>query len=207
MIYVFGNSHANTFTNTSPGLIDTWSSDEKFSSFSLGPIIAYNFKDHHYPKVLSILRNMSLKEDDYIVLAVGEVDHRWHLPKKAANTGITIDNVTNECVDRFFEAFVDLKRRGYKVIGWGSHPSTTGKHNNDLNQPVFGDCLTRNQIGRLWNSRLESLCLKNDIPFVSIFEDLIDESGMTKMEYYMDYCHLDPIKIRPTLERKFEKFY
>jgi len=206
MIYVFGNSHANTFTKTSPGTIGEWNQSGKFLSFSLGPIIAYNFTDHHYPKILSILNQIDVKDSDYIFFAVGEVDHRWHLPKRASMSQLPVEVVTNECVDRFFGSFIDLKNRGYKIIGWGSHPSTVGEHNDDPGQPVFGDCLTRNLIGKTWNNRLSSLCSSSDIPFVSIFDDLVDEYGITKMEYYMDYCHLDPNKISGMLEKSFEKF-
>lgn len=207
MIYVFGNSHANTFTGTSPGNTGVWSANNKFASYSLGPVIAYNFKDHHYSKVLKILEEIEIKKNDYILFAVGEVDHRWHLPKRAVDTSQTIEKVTVECVDRFFEVLIDLKRKNYNVIAWGSHPSTTGGHNENLERPVFGSCLTRNLIGKCWNNRLHDLCVQFEIDFVSIFDSLVDENYLTKMEYYIDYCHLDPDKVKDMLENKFEKFF
>ena len=207
MIYVFGNSHANTFAGAAPGATGVWSSDGRFSSYSLGPVIAYNFKNNHYPRVLELLDEIEVGNNDYVLLAVGEVDHRWHLPKRAVDTATSIESVSVECVDRFFESFMDLKSKNYNVIGWGSHPSTTSGHHEDAGSPVFGDCLTRNLIGKCWNKRLSELCSQNDIPFVSIFDDLVDENYLTKMEFYIDYCHLDPDKIRDMLESKFEKFF
>lgn len=207
MIYVFGNSHANTFVGTHPGNTEVWNSNNKFASYSLGPVIAYNFKDHHYPKVLKILEEIEIKKNDYILFAVGEVDHRWHLPKRAVDTSQSIEKVTIECVDRFFESLIDLKRKNYNVIAWGSHPSTAGGHDENPSSPVFGSCLTRNLIGKCWNNRLHDLCVQFEIPFVSIFDDLVDENYLTKMQYYIDYCHLDSDKIKNILESKFEKFF
>ena len=207
MIYVFGNSHANTFTGASPGDIGVWNSDGKFSSYSLGPVVAYNFKNNHYPKVLRILESLDIKHDDYVLFAVGEVDHRWHIPRVASITKEPIEKLTVECVDRFFESLADLKEKNYNVIAWGNHPSTTEDRCDNPEAPIFGNCLTRNLVGKLWNERLNELCSQVDIPFVSIFDDLVDENSLTKMEYYMDYCHLDPDKIRGMLESKFEKFF
>lgn len=207
MIYVFGNSHANTFVGAPPGATGVWNSDGRFSSYSLGPVIAYNFKNNHYPRVLERLGEIEVGNNDYVLLAVGEVDHRWHIPRVASITKDPIENLTVECVDRFFEALADLKEKNYNVIAWGSHPSTTAGHSDNPEAPIFGSCLTRNLVGSVWNRRLRELCSQFDIPFVSIFDDLVDENSLTKMEYYMDYCHLDPDKIRGMLESKFEKFF
>jgi len=34
-------------------------------------------------------------------------------------------------------------------------------------------------------------CIENNIPFMSLVNDLIDENGLTKMQYFIDYCHLN----------------
>lgn len=202
MIYVFGNSHANTFTKTVPGNIGLGNENSTFKSFSLGPIIAFNFFEHHYPKVLRILQNENLGKDDYVLLAVGEVDCRWHLPYQANVQKLNIEEIVDQCVDRFFRAYIDLQKRGYNVIGWGSHPSTISEHNENPEQPVFGDCLSRNKIGLLWEKKLQKLCNIHDMKFLSIFHELIDENLLTKMEYFIDYCHLDPQKIENLLLKK-----
>ena len=35
-------------------------------------------------------------------------------------------------------------------------------------------------------------------------EDLIDTNGLTKMEYFDDYCHLNYKKVKPLIENKFK---
>ena len=207
MIFVFGNSHAHVFTNTHPATFGMGNKNEIFTSLSLGPTIAYNFFEHYYPTMLNWIEQLNIdKENDYIVLAIGEVDCRWHLPYQASVQGKTNENIVSECIDRYFRVYLDLKQKGYKVIGWGGHPSTISGHNDDQNEPVFGDCLSRNKISLYWNNLLEEKCKQNDIPFVSIIKELIDDNGLTKMEYFSDYCHLNYDNIKDKIIYIFKKF-
>lgn len=207
MIYVFGNSHAHLFTNSKPATFGRGENSNKvFTSYSLGPVIAYNFYEHHYPGMIDIINGIPFDKDtDAILIAIGEVDCRWHLPYQAKLQNKTNEEIVKECIDRFFRAHAHLDSHGYTVIGWGGHPSTTSGHNEDPSNPVFGDCITRNEISKLWNSYLHSKCTSNQLKFVSIIEDLIDESGLTKMEYYTDYCHLDYNKTKDLFMSKFKE--
>lgn len=61
MIYTFGNSHAHLFTGSHPGTSGFGNlMNDNFTSFSLGPVIAYNFSESHYLKVLEVLRNLGV---------------------------------------------------------------------------------------------------------------------------------------------------
>jgi hypothetical protein len=207
MIFVFGNSHAHVFTNTHPATFGMGNKNERFTSFSLGPTIAYNFFEHHYPTMLNWIEQLNInKENDYIVLAIGEVDCRWHLPYQASIQGKTNEVIVSECIDRYFRVYLDLKNKGYNIIGWGGHPSTISGHNDDQNEPVFGDCLSRNKISLLWNNLLKENCKKNNIDFISIIEDLIDEDGLTRMEYFSDYCHLSYAMVEEIIFEKFKNY-
>lgn len=137
------------------------------------------------------------------MLIVGEVDCRWHLPLQASIQNRSIESVVDECIDRLFVSYLDLIERGYRIIGWGGHPSTTSGHNDDMNQPVFGDCINRNSISRYWNNTLKIKCEEHNIEYVSIIEDLIDGEELTRMEYFMDYCHLYPEKTKDLYLKKF----
>ena len=161
--------------------------------------------EHHYDSLLSIISSLNITDNDYILLAIGEVDCRWHLPYQANIQNKSNSDIVNECLDRFFKAHIDLKNRGYNVIGWSGHPSTTSGHSDDNQQPIFGDCLNRNSISLIWDDILSKKCKENDIPYISIIKDLIDDDGLTKMEYFSDYCHLDYSKIKDILDIKFKK--
>lgn len=206
MIYVFGNSHAQFFTNSTPSRSGEGENrSEHFRSFSLGPVIAYNFFEHHYPTMIQIMNDLPITEKDYVMIAVGEVDCRWHLLAQADKQSRDVIELTHECIDRFFRAHLHLKENGYNVIAWGGHPSTKNTFGNVPEDPVWGDCLTRNRVSLAWNDYLEKKSKEADIPFVSIIRDLINVDGITKMEYYIDYCHLDPKKLLPSVTEQFKQ--
>lgn len=206
MIYVFGNSHAHFFTDSTPSRNGEGENQEKcFRSFSLGPVIAYNFYEHHFPTMIDIMNNLPITDKDKIMIAVGEVDCRWHLPKQAELQKRNVEDVVKECIDRFFRAHAHLKDFGYDVIAWGGHPSTTAGHSDVEHSPIYGDCLYRNKISLCWNDYLEKKCKDKDIHFVSIIRDLINLDGLTKMEYYKDYCHLDSKKLLPSVTEQFRQ--
>lgn len=203
MIYVFGNSHAHFFTNSSPSKFgEGENKSELFRSFSLGPIIAYNFFEHHFPTMIQWMNELPITANDSIIFAVGEVDCRWHLLNQAEKQKRDVIELTHECIDRFFRAYLYLKDNGYKVIGWGGHPSTKNTFGNVPEDPVYGECLTRNRVSLEWNDYLEKQCKLNNIPFVSIIRELINVDGITNMDYYIDYCHLKTDKTLPLVLEK-----
>jgi len=206
MIYVFGNSHAHFFTDSTPSRSGEGENrNEHFCSFSLGPVIAYNFIEHHFPTMINLINQLPITPEDKVLIAVGEVDCRWHLPKQASLQNRSVEEVVKDCINRFFRAHLILQENGYDVIGWGGHPSTTEGHSDVEHSPIFGDCLSRNKISLLWNDYLQQKCDENNIKFVSIIRDLINVDGMTKMEYYKDYCHLDSKKLLPSVIDQFRQ--
>ena len=206
MIYAFGNSHAHFFTNSAPGkFAEGENKNEYFRSFSLGPVIAYNFYEHHFPIMINMMNQLPIEISDFILIVIGEVDCRWHLLKQAEIQHLPVNEVIHNCIDRFFRSHLHLKENGYNVIAWGGHPSTTSGHNDDVGCPVYGNCLIRNNVSLEWSNYLEKKCIENDIKIVSIIKDLINNDGLTKMEYYKDYCHLDPDKYLPIVIEKFKE--
>jgi hypothetical protein len=206
MMYVFGNSHAHFFTNSTPSKnAEGENFSEDVRSFSLGPVIAYNFMEHHWDTMVKWMNCISINPEDSILLAIGEVDCRWHLPKQAELQKRDVKDIVHECIDRFFNVHTLLKENNYKVVGWGGHPSTNSGHNDDPSNPVYGDVLTRNKITLEWNDYLEHKCKDKNILFSSVVRDLINVDGTTKMEYYRDYCHLDSEKFLPTVIAKFKQ--
>ena len=150
---------------------------------------------------------MWIKKNDYICIVVGEVDCRWHLPKQSEVQNRPINDLVEEAINRFFRCYLDLKERGYKVITWGGHPSTTSGHDDDLNKPVYGDCVTRNKISLYWNDYLKKISDENNVKFLSVMKYLIDDDGLTKMDFFLDYCHLNTWKILPFVNIELNKLF
>ena len=204
MIYCIGNSHVNFFTKTHPSIRNTVSVCDSFTSFNIGPVIAYNYYEHHLTKTYDALKACGAPLGAQVLMVVGEVDCRWHLPKRVSETRMKPEMIVTQCAQRFFRAVLDVKSKGYKPILWGGHPSTTAGHNDAVDGPIWGDCLTRNRISNLWTNKLVEFAKPTKIPLVSLLHLLIDEHNLTRMEYFMDYCHLDSDKLLPTAIQLFK---
>jgi hypothetical protein len=205
MIYTFGNSHAHLFTNSQPATYGEGEiKNEWFTSFSLGATIAYNFFENHYPVMLGTIESYNInKDEDYIMLIIGEVDCRWHLPLQCNLQNKNYQEIVEECISRFFRVYTDLKSKGYKILGWGGHPSTRRGHSENMEEPIYGDCYNRNLISKLWNELIAKNCEENNIEFITIMDEIIDSDGLTNESFFMDYCHLDFDKCKNILKEKF----
>lgn len=202
MIHCIGNSHINNFSNEET--LSYVSNDERFKLYHIGPVIAFNFLDHHMPKVYPLISGIN-KAEDYICLVAGEVDCRLHLPLQADRQGVSDEYIVWQCVNRFFYCYIDLIRRKYNVFYLGTHPTTTKNHDmSSTDSPIYGDVYRRNKICLLWNNGLENLCKSYGIPFVNFYRYLVDENNVTKTEYFIDYCHLNSKKIFGFLLKELE---
>jgi hypothetical protein len=200
-VHCFGNSHVDMFKGNNK----MWepSTHPIFTTHGLGPTTAYSFYTKYHSRILEILNNETVDKDkDFLMLVVGEVDCRWHIPLQAQKQNRDLDDIIGECIDRYFDSLLDLKRMGYKLICWGAHPSTTKGHCDNLNAPIFGDCLFRNDIARRWNIQLNNKCSENGVLFFTLFDELILPSGMTDMRFYNDYCHLNGVKVAPLIRER-----
>ena len=174
-----------------------------FKSYPIGPTIAYNFSTHHLPKVKQIIEENKIPDGAKILLVVGEVDCRWHIPFQADKQKRSTGSIVVECLDRFFETLIHLRELGYEPMGWGTHPTTILGHSDDINQPRFGDVIYRNGICLVWNDYLQYKCARYNFPYKSIYWNLVYSNNITRVEYFQDYCHLSTHKVRPFVEKEF----
>jgi len=201
MIHVIGNSHVNTFS--SDNKLNMSFENDLFKSHHIGPVIAYNFYEHHMPSVYNIIKNIN--KNDYISLIVGEVDCRLHLPLQADKQNQTDDKIVDECVNRLFRCYDVLKNNGYNLIVFSTHPTTTENHDmSKTDRPIYGNVERRNNICLMWNKKLEELCKIKNIKYVDFYHLLVDENNITKMEYFLDYCHLNSSMCYPFILKKIK---
>lgn len=215
MIWGFGNSHAAIFSGIKPcgnirgpklGVAEPNPNYKNIRTIFLGPIIAYNFRKSHLPTLLSTLSQYRVdKNNDSIALYVGEVDCRFHLAKRIMEKEDTAENIVSDCIKRYYSIIKQLKDEGWKMIVFGTHPTTTKNHSEDLNSPYWGTCKFRNDICVMWNKKLKECCDIDNIPFISIYDKLVDENNITKMEYFLDYCHLSYDKCFPMFVDEMRK--
>ena len=226
MFEIFGNSHAALLTGAPPsgnkvskqrqrpagrGFTDV-NPDYPFRTWFLGPILAYNFYEHHLHKIYEFMNDYPhyFNNNSYITLCVGEIDCRVHLPKYISNER-SLENVVEECIDRYHRAIQDLVNNKKKVVIIGSLPSMSDDSIRRLmplaeqKYNVAGTSEMRNKITRYWDQYHEFICRSNDIPFVSIYDSLVDECGKTKEDFFVDFIHLSYDKTIQLWIKEFEK--
>jgi hypothetical protein len=195
MIYCFGNSHVSIFSG-SDKMVPIWPSRSIdhlpwFKTFRLGGCTAYQAMKHISDILELVEVNPCLigfnKETDTILLVFGEVDVRAHIVLQAEKQNRTVDSITLEVVDRYFEAIMALYNRGFKVAVFGCvggyvlQEGDTGPP-----WPHSGTLEQRNGATRLLNDSIENLCSEVGISFVSVFEEMLEKDRITTKIKYLD---------------------
>jgi hypothetical protein len=195
MIHCIGDSHSSVFSGEEK-MQDVWperSNDttQYFRSYRIGPATAYNLSTKIYI-IDDIINHVGIsKEKDIILLCFGEVDVRAHLIKQANIQNKSFDEVCEECVDNYIKGIKILKNKGFNIAVWGVIASFNESVKNYIG-PSFGTNLERNQVTKIFNNLLNERLKNFNIPFVSIFEEMLNPDGTTNPIYLDDWedCHI-----------------
>lgn len=181
-VHCIGDSH-----------VDFFKSLPFFRIHYVGPALAFNLcvcgtTTKGREKALEFLEK--IPKGSRLLLCFGEIDCRCHILKYSHKK-----NFVENCVNRYFQFIEELK--DYEVFIWGVVPSARDSVPIDAAYPRLGTCEERNTITRKFNEKLKALCGKK---FISIFDELVDEKGLTRQEYFDDRIHLShetmPLAIR-----------
>jgi hypothetical protein len=211
LIHCIGDSHSLFFHGEDNVYFSLESSQRNdsllpyFKVYPIGPALAYNlYKEAESSKwrdiIFSLLGNR-IPNSSYVLLCFGEIDCRCHLLKQAFLQNKPIEEIVKICVDRYFDFVLEVKEKGFNVMIWGAVASALDTVVEDKGFPRFGTNKERNKTASIFNKELFSLCLKKDIPFISIFNNLVDEEGVTIEDYYMDQIHLSQRAMPLALEK------
>jgi len=208
LIYCIGDSHVSFFSGINE-IQRVWPNKSQmilpfFKVFPVGQTLAYNLiksnsSSHGREKIFTILKK-EIPKGSNILFCFGEIDCRAHLIKQSRIQKRNLSSIVEECVDRYFSAILDINNLGYKVLVWNVVPSTRlNKINNNM-YPLVGNCKERNLVTVMFNKYLARKCNAIRIPFVFIYQNIIDKHGLTKMFYYMDGIHLSQKAMPMTLK-------
>lgn len=198
IIYCIGDSHVSFFSGLD-GVQPCWpivGNDviSFFRTYRLGPVLAYNLCEINTTTkgreaLFSVLDTIPCGST--ILLCFGEIDCRAHLLKQSVRRQKDIENVTKDCVDRYLRVILEIQTAGFSLIVWNVVPSIVKEIAHTVKFPVYGTCEERNRITALFNLYLSNLCYRFRIPFISIFDRLVDTEGLTLSEFYLkDGQHL-----------------
>jgi hypothetical protein len=186
MIHCIGDSHAAVFGGKED-MQPVWPerSDDQmecFRSYRIGPATAYQLYNK-IPIIDEIVDSLVNKEKDIILFCFGEVDIRAHLIKQHVIQNRSLEDLIEECVNRYFEVVLHYLNKGFKVAIWG--PIASWNDSKPYTGPSYGTNQQRNAITHLFTKLLVDKGNPFNIPVFSIFEKMLNEDWTTNT-YYLD---------------------
>jgi hypothetical protein len=167
----------------------------EFSPIHIGPVLAYNSnkygtKTRGREKMDYLIKKRMIERGARVLFCYGEIDIRNHVIRQADHQGIAMECVVDKVLANYLSFLVSMRDEGFRVACWGPTPSFPDAAKPSDEFPSHGDEITRNKATLYFNKQLKKLCQQNNLRFVSIAENLIDERGRTREDYFADGCHL-----------------
>lgn len=199
VIYVFGDSHSRSLQH------------ELFIVNHVGPATAFKLPSDTSTTQAKKKIYISLKKffptKRYLILFMfGEIDCRIHINKISIITKRPLEAVVKDTVLSYGEFLRTVKT---------DYPNSTimvlnvfppGEEKNIYNTKFYPSRSLHMKIVRMFNATLEKFCSENNFLFLSVFEELINESGIRLKEYVFDNVHynknINPLIIK---ELKYKK--
>ena len=209
MIHCIGDSHSAVFSGEEK-MQEIWPVPASnrlpfFKSYRIGPATAYQLSNK--VEIIDTIISTEYKDNDKVMFCFGEVDIRAHLIKQATHQNKPVEEIVDECIDRYMDVILAYKQKGLSIIIWG--PIASWNSNKPYTGgPSYGSDLERNYVTKLFNEKLKTHCENNSIIFVTIFYDMLNEDGTTNSIYLDDWdgshMHLSQ-RAMPKIIERFEE--
>lgn len=203
-IIVLGDSHVNFFSGNEFLTFSSIGNDinicpnitnNPFTVLHLGPCLAYNCNKPNtstqFHEKIDFLCNNFIKPNARIMCCLGEIDIRVHVFRQSQLQNCNYTKIVDNILNEYITFLLDLKNKGFRVYCWGPIASQSEACPVDPNFPRNGTEKERNIATEYFTHKLNSLCEQHKIPFLSIFNQMIDDN-YTTLEHYLssDHCHL-----------------
>lgn len=185
-VHVIGDSHTLSFQNCA------------LKIHYLGPVTAYNLINDNSStsgrkKLFEVIKN--LKKGEQVLLVLGEIDTRIHVFNQYMKNSkkITMEKIMDSIIKNYQLVIEQIQKEGMHVMVYNIVPP--GSQGNIYKYPYYANWKTRLQITQKMNNKLKRLCLKLRIPFINIYDQVINPTqvsprGFRKKEYVFDDVHL-----------------
>lgn len=187
-IHVFGDSHSYfgfsekgvrdyifNYNNISTPFSIHWLAGKTMHGVGNDGLKVLNFKGH------------GVKENDVVLLTFGEVDVRAHIGKQRDQQHRTVDEITTVLVNNFFNT-INVNRKSFNnvvCVVMAVMPPTNNCYNPQV--PFYGQLQDRVEITKLLNTKLVSMCERENMFFLST-HDLIANADGTLNLALSDNC-------------------
>lgn len=172
-------------------------------SAHLGPGLAFNLNkigstSKTREKIELLFDRKLVPTNARVVFSFGEIDIRAHVFRHVGN-GTALDTVIDGLIAIYQKFLLAMKERAQPLGVWGAVAQCPWTEINERT-PLIGTPAERNTATDLFNRRLREICEPLDVQFLSIFPELVDETGATRFQDY--YRDRDPIHVTQ-VARKF----
>ena len=204
-IACFGDSHVSIFNHESSliAVADLTRSDN-FAMYQFGPWLAYRLPER-IDEFKKIYETIDKSVAEYDLLIFGEIDCRAQVNKISLEQNRTPKDVISEIVGHYI-AFINQTMDSKRLIIFSIPPCHIESPYEEFYRGNLGahDCprgtmKERNSYKKIFNQMMRSYCKDNGIKFISIFNQI--QNHPEKSSLYLDEIHLDPIKIKPIVNR------
>ena len=209
MLICLGDSHSSVFSQEEK-IISQWPIKDfkflsKFKPIRIGPATAYNL-ENKLPLLNKALNRTFYFQNSFVLFCFGEVDIRAHLIKQSKLQNKNVDLLIKECVNRYICTIKKVKpyRKIKKAV---FAPIASWSDAKPYNGPSYGSNIDRNIVTRKFNKYLEEQCIKNNLIFISIFEEMLNKDGTTNPDFLDDFgagIHLNQ-KSMPIILKKLKQ--
>ncbi len=189
-IFTIGDSHSLRCFENHPHIAD---STVLRGYNKLDGKTAFNLTRHE-KQVRKIRRSL---RDKHLIFVFGEVDVRIHIKYKAEQTGRQPRELIRRTADRYTDYVAGLRDRGYRIhvfnvvpTGNFSTPEALRWRRN-LCYPFLASREERTRYTETMNHYLAGFCKQKQIPFIDIYDHLVDDRGQRKKELVFDFSHLN----------------
>ncbi len=154
---------------------------------------AFNLARHE-KKLLKILDPLRDKE---ILFCFGEVDVRLHIKYKHQQLSVPVSELIENTAKRYVSYVHELRKMGYHIHIFNVVPTgdfmgeEAEKWKRGLQYPFTASFAERSSYTEQLNKAYQRHCTACQIPFVDIYQYLVDNQGKRKEELVFDYAHIN----------------
>jgi hypothetical protein len=154
---------------------------------------AFNI-ERHEKKLMRILTPLQNKD---LILCFGEVDVRLHIKYKHEQLGIAVEQLIDDTAEKYISYVSRLRDQGYRLHVFNVVPTgdfighDAEKWKKGLQYPFTASYEERKYYTELLNAAYAVNCAELQVPFIDIYQHLVDKNGKRKKELVFDFAHLD----------------
>ena len=153
---------------------------------------AFNI-ERHEKKLMRILIPLQEKK---LIFCFGEVDVRLHIKYKHQQLGIPVERLIDATAEKYIAYVAKLRNQGYRIHVFNVVPTgdflgvDAEKWKKSLQYPFTASDEERKIYTELLNSAYGAYCDALQVPFIDIYQQLVDAGGVRKKELVFDFAHL-----------------